>query len=224
MATPTLNPRRSRTGTSDRPVSARLPVTSNVRLPWVALGVLLIFGGALTGGVLMSNVADRQAVLVMARSVQAGAVIQQADLNVVRISKEPGLNTIGASERLQIVGRVASTDLPAGTLLVRAHLANGSRLAAGQAEVGLALKPGQFPTHLGPGDHVMVVRISSPGSNDDDAVVLVHSAVVVAVEPTQEALGTVVITIRLSAADAPLVAALGSAGRASLVLVSGKQP
>ena len=92
-----------------------------------------------------------------------------------------------------------------------------------KAVVGMALKPGQLPERLRPGDHVMVVRTAPAGAAatgaDGDAAVLVRAATVSAVETLADSSGTVVVSLTLEQADAPTVAGASSAGRISLVLV-----
>src|SRR5581483_7392665 len=111
----------------------------------VAMGAFLIVAFSLAFAVSFSRAGDRQAVLAVARPVAAGQVITAADVTEVRISADPGLHPVPASDRSRIVGRTAGVALTPGTLVTPAQVASGPSVPAGQAVVGAALKPGQFP-------------------------------------------------------------------------------
>jgi hypothetical protein len=204
--------------------AVRLRRPRRVRVPQATLAALLIFTFALAGAVLYSKADDKQAVLAVARPVAAGDRISAGDLKVVRVSTEGALASVPASERTAIVGQVAATNLVSGSLLARAQLAGAGRVSAGEAIVGMALKPGQFPSHLGPGDRVNVVQGAGGLATDDAGVgeVLVAAATVVTVEDVEDSSTTVVVSLRLPERAAARVAALASVGRATLVLVAGE--
>lgn len=127
------------------------------------VGVLLTVGSALTFAVLWMNAGDRVPVLAVARDVPAGSTIAAGDLEVVRVSADPGLEPIAAGRRADVVGQTAAVDLVAGTLLTDAHLGEGTLVEAGDAVVGLPLTDAQLPTtDLRPGDTVVVVDTTPP--------------------------------------------------------------
>jgi len=100
---------------------------------------------------------------------------------------------------------------------------------AGEALVGLALKPGQYPPELAAGAQVLAAET---GPQTDAAATAVpgglpvtHRAVVVGVAaPAAEDAdaGEVVVSLKLDTAFAPRVAAAGAAGRVVLVLVASE--
>ena len=63
------------------------------------------------------------------------------------------------------MGRAVALPLAAGTLLTETDLGPGADPPSGQAVVGLALKPGQYPPEVTAGDRVLVV--TNPSSTDD---------------------------------------------------------
>ena len=57
----------------------------------IALGVLLLAVSALLAVAVYSNLGDRQPVLVVARTIDPGDVIEADDVAVVRLAAEPGV-------------------------------------------------------------------------------------------------------------------------------------
>src|SRR4051794_32980361 len=133
-------------------------------VPLAVMGVLLCFFGAMVFGALHLRLDHRVAVLAVARPVGAGDVIHDADLRVARGSTS-GFATVAADDRGTVVGRIAAVSLAPGSLLVRSDLGSSSSLQSGQAVVGVALKSGQLPGILRPGDRVLIVD-TGPGTTD----------------------------------------------------------
>jgi len=135
----------------------RLAHVARRRRPAVwALGLALICAGAALSAVITMAAADRVEVLSVVRPVAVGEVITSADLGVARVAADPQLDPIPASERDTVVGQLAAVDLRPGTLLTRNQLTSVAIPAAGQAVVGVPLRPGQLPARpLRPGDKVL---------------------------------------------------------------------
>jgi hypothetical protein len=191
----------------------------------VLVGLLLILVGAAVTAQLFLQVGGRTAVLAVARPVTAGHPITGQDLTEVRISVDPALRAVPASERSRVVGQVATVDLLPRSLLTREALATASVPGAGQAIVGVALKAGQMPSALKAGDHVMLVLTPPAGSGGTAAPagpagrVLVEDAEVFDLRQAETDQATVasVVVARGEAAD---VARAQATGQVSLVLVA----
>jgi hypothetical protein len=194
----------------------------------VLLGLLLIVFSAVAVALYAASVGHRRAVLVVTRSVQAGSVIVSADLSDVRISADPALHSIPASQRDRIVGKVAAVSLVPGELVTSGQLSTGPRLAAGQAVVGVSLRPGQFPAALRPPDEVMVVDTGptvvdgspSASATSFSPSVLVARAEVFSVDVAADG-QTTVVSIITPQSLAPQVVEAGARGGVSLVLLGG---
>jgi hypothetical protein len=164
-------------------------------------------------------------VLAVARPVAAGEVIELGDLREVRVSADPGLRPMPAAERGAVVGRVASADLAPGTLLTAGHVSGAPTMEAGRAQVGVAVKAGQAPADLRPGDRVLVVLAPDPtvagpsGQSDGDVV---EGGRVTAVAPAADGSGATVVTVEVAEGDAAAVATASLAGRVGLVRVAGQ--
>jgi hypothetical protein len=115
--------------------------------------------------------------------VRRGEVLTADDVAMVLVGSDSSIAHLGEGEADVVVGRVALTDLPAGTVLAPGMVgAPVERLAPGEGTVGVAFEAGQLPSlRLASGDHVSVVAGADPVSTQDAAVV-VRTAEVVAVE------------------------------------------
>ena len=221
----------SQTMTRSRPAappsgngSRMLPPSRQRSVPLAVIGVLLCFLGALVFGALHLRLDHRASVLALAHPVAAGQVIHDSDLRQVRVSAD-GLETIAATDRVSVVGHVAAVPLAAGNLIVRSDLGSASSIQNGQAVVGLALKEGQLPTGLRPGDRVLVVDTGSrtaPASGSAGARVLGDrvEATVVSVVASANSPGVTVLSLQVDDPDAAGLASAGAAGQVSVVLVA----
>ena len=195
------------------------------RVPWIILGVLLIVGCGLAVAVWAGGLADRDAVLGLARPVQRGDVLATEDLAVLRVALDGQVPAIGADHRGELVGQAVTASLPAGTVLSRDMLTAGPVLASGVRVLGLALDPGEYPVgSLRPGDEVMVVQTppaTGAAVDEVEAVILASAARIFAVEPVGQATASVLVSVAVDERTAPEIAAAASHDRIRLVLSGG---
>src|SRR5262249_51768075 len=102
---------------------------------------------------------------------------------------------------------------------------SAASLTAGQAIVGIALKDGQLPAGLRPGDRVLVVDTGArtPAAGSSAPARSLGARVVgtvVSVQVASDAAGGTVVSLQLDEADASGVAAAAAAGQVSLVQVA----
>jgi hypothetical protein len=223
MAVPTAAPSLPRTPAPGADGARVAPSARRRSFPLVAVGVLMAFAGALVFAMAYLSAGRGRAVLAVARAVPAGAAITDADLRETRVSGGEGLRPVASSERSAVVGKVATVALAPGTLLARSQFGSGVSLAPGQAVVGVALKAGQLPPGLRPGDPVMVVDTgigrAGPGPSEARVSVLVPAATVFAVPAASDPTALTVVSLAVPALDAPRIAAAAAAERVSLVLL-----
>ncbi|MDP8931368.1 MAG: SAF domain-containing protein, partial [Actinomycetota bacterium] len=144
-----------------RGVAPPIPPAGRLRVPQLAVGVLLTAGAALAFVLWNAASVQRMPVLALTEDVSRGQVLTRGDVRVVHIATDDQVATTPADGSSQLVGRAAVTDLPAGTLVVPEQFAVASALTPGAGVVGLALGPGQYPTpQLRVGDLVNVVVAS----------------------------------------------------------------
>jgi hypothetical protein len=192
--------------------------------------VLLVVGCAIGFSSAWLRAGGRQQVLLVSSAISAGQVLGPSDLHVAQLSVGSGLSPVPASEESAVVGRAVALPLAPGTLLTESDLGPGADPPSGQAVVGLALKPGQYPPEVIAGDRVLVV--TNPGSTADaavagatdsgtSAVVPPVPATVVGVQSASETNSdAAVVAIQLAEGDGASVATAASAGDIALVLIS----
>lgn len=195
------------------------------RLPEMAAGLLLVAVCALGALWWQTSSTDRHPVLALRASVERGQVIELVDLQVVSIDTDQPIAVLADTEAVQIVGRVARTDLPAGTLVIPPQFSSGSTLGIDEGVVGMSLEAGQFPSlALSPGDAVAIVLTPSPGDprafgDTIEATVLVDRAEVVEVAQLGVQ-GALFVAIQVDEDEAAQVAAAAATNRVRLIQVS----
>ncbi len=199
--------------------------TRKRRLPEMAAGLLLVAVCALGALWWQASSTERQPVLALRNAVERGQVIQLDDLQVVSIDTDQPIAVLADTRSAEIIGRVARTDLAAGSLVTPQQFSTSSSLGLGQGVVGMALEAGQFPSlSLSPGDAVSVVLTPSPGDpraldDDVEATVLVERAMVVEVAEVGVQ-GGLFISIQVGEGDAARVASAAATNRVRLIQVS----
>jgi hypothetical protein len=194
------------------------PAKRRVRLPELAVGVLITVGFALAAVLWQLGSTERVPALAVATPVARGDTITAADVRVAYVAAGDGLVHLDESEIESIVGRVALVDLEAGVLWTPGLVDGGVIVANGDGVVGLSLEPGQFPPGLIVGDEVNVVAPADGGIDEGAAPVVVRGAQVMVIEGSRSD-GRTLVSLRAPLADAELVASQAGSGGLRLVLV-----
>ena len=217
--TATIGERAATNGHSaTRPLALEPPPGRRVRLPELAVGVLVVAGCALAAVLWQASSVERDPVLAVRDGIRRGEVLAADDVQVVYVSSDDPIGHLTEAQLGSVVGGVAATDLAAGTLLTADLVVEGGAVAAGEGVVGLALEPGQVPTGtLRPGDLVNVV--AGPDAAASGEALLAARAQVYAVEELP-AEGRVFVSLGMDEAQANEVAAAAERGRVRLVLVA----
>ena len=202
----------------------RVVLPTRERRPgWTALAFLLILGLGALGGWLYQQAGAKSSVVSVAVQVPAGHVISRADVSSVSVAGE--VPAIAAGELDQVVGQRAAVTLLPGMLLQRSMLSSAGALAAGQAQMGVAVASGQFPAHgLQAGDLVEVLRIppanATPSDSADVAQVLLASAPVWSIHADPAHAGGALLTLTVPDVSVPGVAAANGLGQVAVVKVA----
>jgi SAF domain len=126
------------------------------------LAVLVTIGSALAFVVLWMNAGGRKPVLALRNNVAAGQLIQEDDLQVVRVSADSGITPIPSSERDDVVGEPAAANLMAGTLLVEDAIGTNHDLEQGTTVIAIPVPAARLPSdELERGD--LVILYHTPG-------------------------------------------------------------
>jgi hypothetical protein len=224
MTIPVISPRR---GTETAAGGAARPLPRRRRnLPLTVAGALLVAGCALASAMVLTDAGHREPVLALTRTVPAGGVLSGADLRVERVSADQSARLVPASAEPTTVGRTAGESLPAGTLLSFSALGAAGQPVAGQADLGVQVSAGQYPSGLAAGNHVEILDApsSSQGSGSvaaaTPATPLGHGTVLAITQGTGSSGSSTVVELQLPEPVVPLVAAAASAGQVTLALVA----
>ncbi len=196
---------------ADAPDAARLPAPPRaVRPARVAGALLVVLVCTSLAAVWGTRAARTTAVLVAATDIAAGQQITAADLATVEV-RGPRKNVVPAAQAERVVGRTAAVSIVEGSLLSERMVTNEAVPRAGEAVVGVALKPGAFPSELAAGDLVRVVAApSSREAAGTPARLLVERARVLSMRPDTDTGTTLVsLVVPSSVVDAVLASAAG---------------
>lgn len=195
-------------GLPSRPDAVQLRSRRNPRL--IALGVLLACLGGLGASFLYMNATHAQSVVLVARAIERGHVIEAGDLQAATIGSVPGVSTVPASDLASLIGTTALIDLASGTLLPSTAL-GAPPVAKDTVQVGLKLAAGRAPHEPMPGGTpVTLIDIQDAATRSFDATVVSRPIVL----PDGQ---TILVDVQVSGKDAPVIAVL--AAKDGLVLV-----
>jgi hypothetical protein len=191
----------------------------------LALAVICVVLGGLVTMVGVESFSVRHSVLVFAKPIPIGSTIGTSDITTARITSDPNLKSVPATDLSSVVGKVALVDLRAGTLVTLDELGTSDGFTAGQVLVGLALKAGQFPARgVSAGESVMIVATpggasgsSTQGSSSTTASPT--EAVVSEVGTMDPTSGITVIDVRVPTAAGVPLAQLAATGNVTLILL-----
>ena len=217
--TPTRTGAPSSNGQPIRPSAEVRPPGSRIRVPEVAIGVLVTVVFALGAALWHLSAVEKVPALVAASPLERGEMIDASDVRVAYVSSDSTLARLDSSGMDRVVGRAALIDLAEGTLLSTSVVADVPAVDTGDGVVGLSLDPGAYPSRgLAPGDRVHVVRTEDVANLDAEPTVVARSATVFDVEglPSDQ----ILVSVLTDEADAEAVAAAAGAGGLRLVLVA----
>lgn len=138
------------------------------RRPFLAvIAAVLVAAGAMAGGLLWVSATAAGEVVMVRQDVSRGEVITAQDLGTARVGVDPSLATVPASELSSLVGKRASADLTAGTLLSSTQVSATVVPGPGDSVVGVPIAPGLMPVELlASGDTVRLVRTGELAAAD----------------------------------------------------------
>ncbi|HET6953511.1 MAG TPA: SAF domain-containing protein [Acidimicrobiales bacterium] len=192
----------------------------------MAVGALLALLGAWAGMILVATAGGREETLALAADVGRGEQIEPDDLKVVRVAADAGVATVPAGDRDVVVGRIAASDLPEGSLLSRDQLLDeGARLVTiDEAVVGARLAPGAAPRgEVPPGTPVLVV-VGPPGAGGEGEGVTEVSGWLRDIGEPAENTGAREASLVVPASSAAAVAAAAADDRIAVVTLGDAEP
>ena len=204
-------------------VLPRLPGRRNPR--WIALGVLALCLGALLSYVVYARVAAEATVVAAAATVYRGEVVERGDLTTVRVRTGSLPTTVPAADLDDLIGQRAVYDLPEGSVLAAASVAETGVPAAGRAAVGIKLASGRSPEALLlPSSPVRLVALPAPSAATtagDELAGKTYTARVLSQVPGAD--GTsILLDVEVDQAQAATIALLAAQERIAVVRDAGR--
>lgn len=179
---------------------------SNVRLPELAVGVLIVAGCVLGALVWQRSIERGTAVLVASRDLRRGQVLSNEDLSAVVITSERPLALLGISSASEIVGMRLKADLPMGTPLTPTVVVDVEPIDSRYGLVGITVSNAEAPLDLMAGDVVRLVTVDDDidGSRMVDVVDPVATVWEISVPDDIEGRRSVTLRLPVDAVVAPL--------------------
>ena len=161
---------------------------ANVALPFrvdrrMLAGVLLV-AVSLAGGLLLwRSATDTTPILVAARDIPPGHVIQRDDLRIgeARLGGSLASMALREADLEAAVGRTTSTTIHAGEMVVHPDLASGPVLGADEVAVTIPVSADTIYPGLRPTDQVALLATSNAGKLESKTVTLLDRATVFAI-------------------------------------------
>lgn len=186
----------------------------------LAAALVAICVGALLAAWAWTATTTTQEVLVARHTIERGAVIEADDLARVRVSADPALKPVPASQFDEVVGQRAAYDVAAGGMLTPDSFTSGVVPDGSNSIVGVALTPARAPgLSLTTGDRVRVVVTAAQGEELPAGGPQFSEATVAGVHVSGET-GELIVDLLVPHADAAVLAARAATGNVSLVLDS----
>lgn len=186
----------------------------------LAAALVAICLGALLAAWAWTATTQTQEVLAARHTIERGAVIGADDLVRVRVSADPALKPVPASQFDQVVGQRAAYDVAAGGMLTRDSFTTDVVPSGTNSVVGVALTPAQAPgLDLTTGDRVRVVVTPAQGEELPTGGPQFSEATVAGVHVSTET-GELIVDLLVPHADAAVLAARAATRNVSLVLDS----
>lgn len=129
------------------------------RIPELAIGMVLMCGGAL-GAILLSRSGDSMVVVVgSSHSLDRGTKIVAQDLIALEVPSSSASSFVTSKNASSLIGQTMLINLNASSPLTSAMLSPTEELQPDEALTSAAIKIGNFPADLAVGDSVRVVTV-----------------------------------------------------------------
>jgi len=170
----------------------------------IAIGAALV-AIAVGGNLLIySALDDKTEVLQVVRNVRAGELVTNDDLRIVEVDLDPTVPAVGADEIGLVVNQYAKVYITSGSLMVQQLVQPAPLVTAGAGVVAVEIRPSRVPSGLRERSRVMIVVVPE---NSDDELFVTTGRVVARGTQADNVTGVFGLSVEVSEADAPMVAA-----------------
>ena len=129
------------------------------RIPELAIGLVLMGGGAL-GAILLSRSGDSVVVVVgSAHNLDRGSQISAQDLIALEVPLSFAASFVASDEAAALIGQTMLINVEALAPLTTAMMSQTDELQPSEALASAAVNVGNFPSDLAVGDNVRVVTV-----------------------------------------------------------------
>jgi len=131
-----------------------------VRLPWLAAaaGLAILVAALVLWG--FGRAAERREVVMIVAPVELGDPITDAALGSTMVAIDSSSTRLfSASQRADLVGKIAAVDLAPGDLLGPSLISTGASVPDGWLEIGGLLRAGRYPVSLSVGDQLLAIPV-----------------------------------------------------------------
>jgi SAF domain len=192
------------------------------RVSEIVVGVVVVTVFGLGVVLWHASTSSTESALVLERSVRAGEELRADALRTEKVHVGAAVGHVAADEAKRVLGKRATADLPAGTLVSADLFVAQPPVPPGSTVVAAALAPGQFATYqLRPGQAVAAIRTGDKPAGPEGAgagAVMAH-ATIFEVRELKDTTGTWIVSLLVPEGDAPAVASAAAAKALSLALV-----
>jgi len=190
---------------------------SKRRVPEMALGLVLVIGGALGAMLMYRSGTESQTVVASSRALQRGHVIMSSDLVAAEVPGDAAKFFVAGADAQSLVGQTLAVDIGSRVPLSSVMVSANTPLLATEALISAAVAVGNFPTEIAPGDHVRVVLAPEMSMSAATSPRMFETVVTVwSVRLPENFSDHAVITLRGSL---DLATAVAGAGKVHIVLV-----
>ena len=193
--------------------------TRKRRIPEMAIGLVLIIGGAVGSLLLYQSASNTVTVVALSRDISRGHVVTANDLVAVQVPGDAAEMFISGSDAQQIVGKTLTIDGQKDSPIVAAMLSSRSPLTSGEALVSASIEIGNYPPRLSEGDSVQLVFTPDITTGNITPPTMYSNIVTVwSVSSPDDSLGKAVVTFR---GPRDLALAVAGAGSVHIALIQG---
>lgn len=129
------------------------------RIPELAVGLVLMLGGAL-GAILLSRSGDSIVIVVgAAHDLQRGDKITPQDLIAIETPLSFAGSFVAEAQASSLIGQTVLVDLQASTPLTASMFSDEQQLLPNEALTSAAIQQGNYPIDLAVGDQVRLVTV-----------------------------------------------------------------
>jgi len=206
---------QDRAETVDQKISTR----RRWRIPELAIGVVLMCGGAL-GAILLSRSGDSMVVVVgSAHNLERGVKITAQDLVALEVPSSFATSFVMGENAKSLIGQTMLINLNASSPITTAMLSPTVGLLLGEALTSSAIDIGKFPVDLAVGDSVRVVTVPDLAiSESTEPSMFADEVIIYSITQTSDNNDVALVTFRSSL---DLSMAIARAGEIYLVRVAG---